>query len=95
MNRTHLTLRIPDDLATALERLTESRGVPKSGLVREAVAQYLVAGKTRLEVPPLRARDFMLMWDALPHLTVAEAAGLDADLTRARSDLLPPGDPWA
>lgn len=95
MNDSHLTLRVPADLATALERLAESRGVPRSGLVREAIANYVIPGRTHAEVTDLRAHDFKLIWDALPHLTVDEAAALDTDLHQARASLLPPDDAWA
>ena len=36
-----LTVRIPRDLARALARRAKARGVPKSQLVREAVARYV------------------------------------------------------
>jgi len=36
-----ITLRIPRDLARALARQAQARGVPKSQLVREALRGYL------------------------------------------------------
>jgi hypothetical protein len=36
-----LTLRLPRDLARALARQARARGVPRSQLVREAVAKYV------------------------------------------------------
>lgn len=38
---TQLTLRLPRDLARALSRRARELGVPKSQLVREALAQYV------------------------------------------------------
>lgn len=39
-----LTFRIPRDLARALARRAKERGVPKSQLVREAIARYVAGG---------------------------------------------------
>ncbi len=94
MKDTHLTLRLPHALAEKLDRAAELRGVPKSGVVREAVAHYLVAGKQRPDSPPLLAGEFARIWDALPHLTIAEAGKFDTDLRRAREALPLPVDPW-
>ncbi|MEK7668294.1 MAG: CopG family transcriptional regulator, partial [Gemmatimonadota bacterium] len=41
MKDSHLTLRLPADLARALARWARSRRVPKSQLVREAVTRLL------------------------------------------------------
>lgn len=95
MRNTHLTLRLTVDLARSLERLAASRSLPKSHLVREAVAQYLSGDAPRPEASPLLARDFKALWESLPHLSVDEATRLDTDLQRARAALAPPGDPWA
>ncbi len=95
MEDAHLTLRLSADVVQSLERLAESRGMPKSRLVREAVAQFLNGDATRPEAPPLSARDFKAVWESLPHLSVDEATRLDTDLQRARAALAPPDDPWA
>ncbi len=42
-----LTLRIPKELARALNRSARQRGLPKSQLVREALREYLHAGIKR------------------------------------------------
>ena len=94
MQNAHINLRLPSDLANELTRVADARGIPKSGLVREAVAHYLVAGKQRPEAPTLLAGEFARIWDALPHLTMAEAENLDADTCRAREALPPLVDPW-
>ena len=95
MKNNPLTLRVADDLAQALERLADSRGIPKSRLVREAIAYYLGADTTRSDKSPLLARDLVPVWDTLPHLTIDEAARFDTDLRQARAALAPPDDPWA
>lgn len=47
-----ITLRLPRDLARALSRRAKDRGVPKSQLVREAVARYIA------EPEPLSDEEF-------------------------------------
>ena len=95
MDDAHLSLRLPADLATTLDRLAESRGVGKSKLVREAVSQYLTGGTARDAAAPLLAADFRKAWDALPHLSVDEAAAFETDVQQARAALALPDDPWA
>ena len=95
MDDAHFSLRLPGDLARTLSRIAESRGVGKSKLVREAVSQYLTGGAAREDVAPLIAADFQKVWDALPHLSVDEAAAFDTDVQQARAALAPPEDPWA
>jgi hypothetical protein len=95
MEDAHLSLRLPDALADALDRAAAAKGLPKSKLVREAVAQYLTGGAPRPNRPPRSAREFLLIWDALPHLSVDEATRFDTDIQSARSSLAPPVDPWA
>ena len=41
MKDSHLTLRIPADLARALRLWASAHGVPKSQVARDAVARYL------------------------------------------------------
>ena len=42
MKDSHLTLRIPAELARALARKAKALGIPKSQMAREAVTRYLV-----------------------------------------------------
>lgn len=51
MKRSHLTLRLSPDLARALDRWARAQGVPKSQLVREAVARYLAPPPPAAPVP--------------------------------------------
>jgi len=96
MKDSHLTLRLPANLARALVRLASSRGLPKSQLVREAVARYLAPSSAPVERPPrMTARSLAAHWAALPRLTRQEAGDLEADLATAREDLPPKRAPWA
>jgi len=96
MKDSHLTLRLPADLARALARWARNRRLPKSQLVREAVAQYLAPSTAPAERPPqVTARAFAERWAALPRLTPDEARDLEADLAAARAALPPVRTPWA
>jgi hypothetical protein len=96
MKRSHLTLRLPADLARALARLARSRAVPKSQLVREAVARYLAPSSAPAERPPaVTARTFAERWADLPQLTPEEARDLEADIEASRAVLPPVRTPWA
>jgi hypothetical protein len=89
MKDSHLTLRLPRDLARALARWARERGVPKSQVAREAVVRYLgpaeppgaPAGST------LTARELAARWALLPRLTPHEAAALGADIETSRRAL--------
>jgi hypothetical protein len=96
MKNSHLTLRLPADLARALARVARGRSVPKSQVVREAVASYLAPSSVRTERPPqVTARAFAERWAALPRLTPDEARDLEADIAAARAALPPVRAPWA
>lgn len=95
MNLTHITLRLPDDLAKALARWARLRNLPKSQVVREAVAQYLSgATATRLESRVVTAQDLVVRWPTLPRLTPGEATSLYADIEAARATVPQPTAPW-
>lgn len=95
MDDAHLSLRLPSDLARTLDHVAEARGVGKSKLVREAVAQYLSSGGSRPDDIPVLAGELRKAWDALPHLSVDEATAFDTDMQQARAALAPPEDSWA
>ena len=96
MKDSHLTLRLPADLSRALARWARSRSVPKSQVVREAVASYLAPSSAPTERPPqVTARAFAERWAALPRLTPQEAAELEADIAAGRATLPPVRSPWA
>ena len=96
MKDSHLTLRIPADLARALARWARHRGLPKSQLVREAVARYLAASSAPAErLPQVTARTLAGRWAVLPRLTPEEARDLETDIAAARTGLPPVRTPWA
>jgi predicted transcriptional regulator len=90
----HLTLRLPDELARALERAAEERGVAKSMLVREAVSQYLAGGPSKPAKPSMTLEEFIEKWESLPTLTPEEAEEYARNIEQARAELLPLRDPW-
>ena len=95
MQDSHLTLRLPADLARALARWARSRGVPKSQLVREAVARYFAPSTAPAERPPqVTARSLAERWPTMPRLTPEEARGLEADIAAARVALPPARPQW-
>jgi hypothetical protein len=94
MKDAHLTLRLPDVLARALARSARERGVAKSHLAREAVAQYLVPQATRPGERMVRAADLARHWGTLPRLTVAEATDFAKELNRARKAVPAPKAAW-
>ena len=96
MKNTHLTLRLPVALARALARLARENDVPRSRVVREAVAAYVgaPAGGAAAGTPLLTARELAARWPALPRLEPADAAAFAADVAAARRDLPPASAPW-
>ena len=95
MKDDHLTLRIPRDLARALDRWARERGVPKSQLAREAVARYLSPDpRSDLSARTVTAAQLAERWGHLPRLTPEEAAGLAVDLEAARRSLPDLRSPW-
>ena len=95
MKESYLTLRLPRELARALAHWARTRGVPKSAMVREAVAAYL-APAAPVPAPPtgLTAGDLASRWDTLPRLLPGDAAALERDITASRAALPPPRAPW-
>lgn len=92
MKDSHLTLRLPAELARALARWARERGVPKSQVAREAVAQYVAPSAPATPRPT--AREVAARWSSLPHLTPEEAGALAADIVAAREALPPAPAPW-
>lgn len=96
MKDEHLTLRIPRDLARALARWARERGVPRSQVVREAVARYLSPRDSTASPPAasVTAADLSRRWARLPRLTPEDAAGLERDIGRSRDSIPGPKSPW-
>lgn len=94
MKNSHLTMRMPAPLARLLARWASDHRVPKSQVVRDAVAHYLAGTAGEPAVPALAARDFARRWAALPRLLPEEADGLASDIAASRGALAPPEAPW-
>ena len=94
MKESHLTLRLSDALARALERSARERGVAKSHVAREAVARYLAPTGPGPSNVLVRGADILARWSELPRLTVAEATDLAREIRGARKALPPPKPPW-
>ena len=94
MKDAHLTLRLPDELARALERAAEERGVAKSMLVREAVSHYLAGAPAKQAKPAMTLDEFIRKWETLPQLTPEEAEEYARNIAQARAELPPLRDPW-
>lgn len=94
MKDSHLTLRLPAALSKLLERLARARGLPKSHLVREAVAIYVGDASVGTTKRTLTAREFAKRWSSAPHLTPKEADDFAADIEDARAKLPPPVPRW-
>ena len=94
MKPEHLTLRLPRDLARALSRWARERGIPKSQVVREAVARYFMPNTAESVSTPVTGAAFAERWAALPRLTPAEAGEFAADLDAACRDLPGARSPW-
>ena len=96
MKDDYLTLRLPRELARALARWARDHDLPKSQVVREAVARYLAPGRAGSQsAPRLTVAEFLRGWAALPRLTPDEARDLAEELAAARRRLPGPPVPWA
>jgi hypothetical protein len=89
----YLSFRLPTELARALTRWARARRVPKSEVVREAVARYLApsppAGGRRVT-----GRELAALWTTMPHLTPEEAEEFAKDIEAARKELPPVRPAW-
>lgn len=94
MAKSHITLRLPAELARAVIQKAREAGVAKSHLVREAVASYL-KGRPLAVLPRVTAAELAERWPTLPRLTPDEASDLADDVTAARATLPPAPGPWA
>ncbi len=92
----YLTLRLPAELARALTRWASTRHLPKSAVVREAVARYLApSAPAEGSLRRVTARELAARWTAaLPHLTPQEAQDLATDVAAARKALPPLRAAW-
>ena len=94
MKDSHITLRLSESLAQALERAAAARGIAKSMLVREAVAQYLVGAPYERAAPRMTLDEFIARRRTRPRLSPEEADSYAHDMEAARTELMPLRDPW-
>jgi hypothetical protein len=97
MKDDHLTLRLPAALARALARLARTRGLPRSQLVREAIAGYVGSPAPPVPertAPPRTARELAAAWSHLPRLARDDADDFVRDLTRSRESAVLPDEHW-
>lgn len=89
-----LTLRLSPDLARALRRLAKLKGVPKSQVVREAVAEYVSPSGPTPAAQEISARALALSWPKIPRLTPEEASAFEIEIGNAREGLVLPPAAW-
>lgn len=95
MKDSHLTLRIPADLARLLARRARDHGLPKSQVAREAVVRYLAGGSSPAEATPrVTAQELAVRWARVPRLSPDEAKAMARDLAAARKALPAPRGAW-
>ncbi|MBI2402669.1 MAG: ribbon-helix-helix protein, CopG family [Gemmatimonadetes bacterium] len=90
----YLTLRLPTELARALTRWARTRRVPKSAIVREAVARYLAPPAPEGPSRRVTGRELAARWATMPHLTPQEAEDFATDLASSREELPPLRPAW-
>ena len=96
MKDSHLTLRIPAELARALARRAKALGIPKSQMAREAVARYLVPATDAETATPdvVSARTFAARWRTMPRLEPGDAKDFADDVEASRNALPPIRSSW-
>lgn len=87
MQTAAITLRISVELAKNLGKIARGRGVPKSQVVREAVARYLAPASPETRTPRLTASALASRWKDVPRLTPDEASEFSKDVEAARKVL--------
>jgi len=93
MKDTYLTLRLPRALARALAQWSRTHGVPKSAMVREAVAAYMAPPAPAPETV-VTAGELATRWGTLPRLAPGDAAAFERDIAASRGALPPPKSAW-
>lgn len=94
MKDSHITVRLPAEMAAALARYADARGAGRSQLVREAVADFLIASPAPAVPQGISPRELARRWASLPRLTVAEAAEFASEIESDRSALPPVEAAW-
>jgi len=94
MKSAALTLRLSVEVAKRLASIARARGIPKSQIVREAVARYLAPSGSGSESSRLTARMLAERWNDIPRLTPEEASELHDDIAAARKKMRLPAPVW-
>jgi predicted transcriptional regulator len=95
MKDSHLTVRLPRELARALGKWARERGVAKSVLVREAVAGYLAPPPaTDAGVRVVTAAEAAVRWKRIPRLSPDDSTTFAADIAAAVRAVPPPRTAW-
>ena len=94
MKAAALTLRLSVELARSLGRIARAQGIPKSQVVREAVARYLAPSGSEVHSPRLTASTLAVRWKEVPRLTPDEASDFHDDIEAARRELPLPASAW-
>lgn len=87
MKTAAITLRISAELAKNLGRTARGRGVPKSQVVREAVARYLAPADAVTPAQRITASSLAARWKYVPRLTPDEFSEFRKDVESARTEL--------
>lgn len=87
MKTAAITLRLSAELAKNLGRIARGRGVPKSQVVREAVAKYLAPPGSEARAPRVTAISLASRWRDVPTLTPNEASEFRKDVESSRGEL--------
>ncbi len=94
MKAAALTLRLSVELARSLGRIARAQGIPKSQVVREAVARYLAPSGSAVESSVLTASMLAARWKEIPRLTPEESSEFHDDITAARKKMRLPATAW-
>ncbi|HUQ18246.1 MAG TPA: CopG family transcriptional regulator [Gemmatimonadaceae bacterium] len=94
MKDSHLTLRLTAAISRALDRLSHERGIPKSQVVREALAMYMVPRAPESTPVTITAAELAEKWNSVPVLDAAEAHDFSEDIKKARRTLPPARPAW-
>lgn len=94
MKDSHLTIRLPRALVSALDAESERRGLARSHLVREAVAEYVAVPRASRAPRTVTAAQLAAAWHTLPALSPSDAESFAADVECARDNAPPPVPEW-
>ncbi len=94
MKDSHLTVRLPEEMSAALARYADARGLARSQVVREAVADYLTTTPPSAVPHGVSSRELARRWASLPRLTAAEATEFANEIEFDRTSMPPVEATW-